>query len=354
MFDFPDNPVLHEEAIGADGIIYVWDGVKWISGAAPMVYLPLAGGTMLGPLIAFRAPQLTMEVATMGWTQAQIAAIDASNIDLNPGVSTWTTVQNAISGLYSAVELAARGLTYVGSYNAATDVATFIAAVGIAAGPLPLATATGLHAGDYLIVTSNSDTPAANANSAELRIGDQLISDGTQWDRLAIGHMEATVTAYIVPLSPAVSTWTTVQDAIEDIHTDLDGLMTNAVLTTGTYSDPTWLTSLAWSKITGHPTFVDTAGSYSNPSWLTTLDWSKITNVPAMPAAVTVSDTAPLTPSDGQLWFDAVSTQLFVWYVDSQPHGQWVVTVNESGLLRDAPSDGKLYGRMGGAWVEVT
>lgn len=64
------------------------------------------------------------------------------------------------------------------------------------------------------------------------------------------------------------------------------GTVTNGVYTTGSYSNPTWLTSLAWSKISSTPTTlsgygitdgVSTGGSYSNPSWLTSLAGSKIT-----------------------------------------------------------------------------
>jgi hypothetical protein len=61
--------------------------------------------------------------------------------------------------------------------------------------------------------------------------------------------------------------------------------VTNGVYTTGSYSDPTWITALAGSKITGDiagnagtvTNGVYTTGSYSNPSWITALAGSKIT-----------------------------------------------------------------------------
>jgi hypothetical protein len=86
--------------------------------------------------------------------------------------------------------------------------------------------------------------------------------------------------------------------------------ITNAVSSTGTYSNPAWLTALAWSKLTGVPSYepaisagvtsqywrgdkswqtlnaaavtnaVDSTGTYSNPAWLTALAWSKLTGVP--------------------------------------------------------------------------
>jgi hypothetical protein len=60
--------------------------------------------------------------------------------------------------------------------------------------------------------------------------------------------------------------------------------VTNGVLTTNLYSDPTWITALTGSKITGGisgqagsvANGVYTNGSYGNPSWITSLDASKI------------------------------------------------------------------------------
>lgn len=70
-------------------------------------------------------------------------------------------------------------------------------------------------------------------------------------------------------------------------------------LLSGSYANPSWITSLAYSKITGLPTtasgygitdvytktesdgrFVGLAGSYANPSFITSLAYSKITGVP--------------------------------------------------------------------------
>ena len=63
------------------------------------------------------------------------------------------------------------------------------------------------------------------------------------------------------------------------------GTVTNGVYTTGSYADPTWITSLAGSKITGDiagnagtvTNGVYTTGSYADPAWITSLAGSKIT-----------------------------------------------------------------------------
>lgn len=133
-------------------------------------------------------------------------------------------------------------------------------------------------------------------------------------------------------------------------------MVTNAVSTAGSYADPAWLTSLAWSKISGAPASgvitvfgragavvaqagdytaaqvtgaVDTAGSYANPAWITSLAWSKITGAPAG-GGVVIADAPPASPTVGQLWFDSIGQALYVWYQDPSS-SQWVVTVNQGG-----------------------
>ena len=76
---------------------------------------------------------------------------------------------------------------------------------------------------------------------------------------------------------------------------DLPGTL---LYSSGSYSNPAWLTALAWAKLTGAPsTFTPSAhthvagdlpaavlystGTYSNPSWLTALAWAKLTGVPS-------------------------------------------------------------------------
>jgi len=49
--------------------------------------------------------------------------------------------------------------------------------------------------------------------------------------------------------------------------------VTNGVYTTGSYADPSWITSLDGTKVTNA---VLTTGSYSDPSWITSLDAAKI------------------------------------------------------------------------------
>jgi len=62
---------------------------------------------------------------------------------------------------------------------------------------------------------------------------------------------------------------------------------------------------------------------------------------PAPPPGVTVSDTAPASPTNGQLWFDSAGTQLYVWYTDPTS-SQWVITVNQQPAVSPAGSSGQV------------
>lgn len=58
--DFPSNPTQGESWVGGNGVTYIWDGSKWVAqgiGAGSGVFLPLAGGTMLGPLNVLQTSQ---------------------------------------------------------------------------------------------------------------------------------------------------------------------------------------------------------------------------------------------------------------------------------------------------------
>jgi hypothetical protein len=64
-----------------------------------------------------------------------------------------------------------------------------------------------------------------------------------------------------------------------------------------------------------------TGGTGADPAWATATGGS---------AGVTVSDTAPASPTNGQLWFDSLDGQLYLWYTDPTS-SQWVAASNASG-----------------------
>ena len=76
----------------------------------------------------------------------------------------------------------------------------------------------------------------------------------------------------------------------------------------------------------------------------------------AQNSAALVSDIPPSNPTKGQFWFDGVGVQLYVWYVDPTGPGQWVpASVSPGGGMTEAPTDGAVYGRQGSttSWSAV-
>lgn len=66
-------------------------------------------------------------------------------------------------------------------------------------------------------------------------------------------------------------------------------------------------------------------------------------------AGVIVGPEPPSAPATGQLWWDTVGGQLYVWTAN-----QWVAAScceGGGGGIPDAPSNGNIYGRENGQWV---
>ena len=70
------------------------------------------------------------------------------------------------------------------------------------------------------------------------------------------------------------------------------------------------------------------------------------------PTPVAVQDTAPGAPINGDLWYDTVGGNLYIWAVIGG-QGQWVIANAASPTLPEAPTDGQSYLRDGqtGSWV---
>src|SRR5262249_43397058 len=94
-----------------------------------------------------------------------------------------------------------------------------------------------------------------------------LTVDSTELLGINWKALPAAPNATQINLSPAISSWTTVQQAIDGLNTNVTDLST---------------ASVAWTRITGAPTFVDTAGSYTDPTWIT-INWSKLNGNPTNP-----------------------------------------------------------------------
>lgn len=92
------------------------------------------------------------------------------------------------------------------------------------------------------------------------------------------------------PVTGTVSSFNARTGAVVPLEADYSSFFPSL---SGSYANPSWITSLPWSKITGPPSTLAgygitdqvalTTGSYSNPAWITSLAWSKITGITGTP-----------------------------------------------------------------------
>lgn len=81
-------------------------------------------------------------------------------------------------------------------------------------------------------------------------------------------------------------------------------------------------------------------------------NWQQVYSVVSPAPSITTSDTPPLSSQANDLWFDSVSTQLYIRYNDGDSL-QWVAVANVSANVPEAPNDGGIYGRQNGRWVRI-
>jgi hypothetical protein len=62
MIDFPANPTNGQQFTA--GVTWTWDGTKWEAAGLSVAYLPLAGGTLTGPLTLATDPTTPLQAAT--------------------------------------------------------------------------------------------------------------------------------------------------------------------------------------------------------------------------------------------------------------------------------------------------
>jgi hypothetical protein len=127
-------------------------------------------------------------------------------------------LDTTITGIRGEIAALVGILLFIGSYDAAADHAYFTGASGFPDGPLPPASVSNFNV--YLIVTV-AGTASGNAPPGQLLQGDWLVSDGIQWNRLALGIPPGgDIAAANVTVTPAVQGATDVQAALEQLESN--------------------------------------------------------------------------------------------------------------------------------------
>jgi hypothetical protein len=345
-FDFPSSPNVGQVTQGPTGATWWWDGTKWVGGQGPgEAFLPIAGGQMEGPLLLAEQPQVPNEAVTKAYVDdIALKAIPEAPMDgqvYGRMLAGWTPALPIVGGVMRGDIRMANWWTMTGlplPVNP-TDavpkdyVDNFVTTARIYLGTWEVASNTpditvnqdALENGSYyLAITVDPNTPEV-APPQIPGIGGTTISSGS-----AVLWNTAIDAWQVVP-----SSGLSVIEANQLYVQLAGGTMTGPLILSGDATSPlqaaTWeqvqalaalYLPLAGGTMTG-AILMPSGFSPTDPNTLITMGWVQS----AINAAITVvvGSTPPPSPNQGDLWWDDVGGNLYVYYVDATG-SQWVIT----------------------------
>jgi predicted heme/steroid binding protein len=181
--------------------------------------------------------------------------------DTDSILTAFGKVQNQINGLTG-------GVTYQGTWNAATNTPTLTSSVGTK--------------GYYYVVNVAGST---NLNGiTDWKLGDWAIFNGSTWEKVdntdavvsVNGYTGAVVLTFSDVGAPPATRTLTINGTEFDLTANRSWTVGD-VRTDQTYSNPSWITSLGWNKITSTPTTLAGYGITDGASNTTTLTINGVT-----------------------------------------------------------------------------
>jgi plastocyanin len=228
-------PIASASVLGGvkvDGTSITVDGAGVISGVASYT-LPTASQTILGGV--------KVDSSSITITNGTIAVPAVATIGQANGVATLGS-----DGKLAATQIPSSltgAVVFKGTWNASTNTPTLLNGDGTAG---------------WEFVVSTSGTRNLGVGNVTYNVGDYVIYNGSIWDRIpastiaSAGTLIGTTLNSTVVTSSLTSVGTlanlTVTNTITGSITGNASTVTNGVVTTGTYSDPSWL-ALTKSKV---------------------------------------------------------------------------------------------------------
>lgn len=228
--------------------------------------------TLTGKTISGVSNTLT-DIGNSSLTNSKVT-VNGVDISLG-GTGTVTAAGSTLTGTSLASNIVSSSLTSVGTLTSLTTSGNVIVGGDLTVnGTTTTVNSTTLDVADKNITISNGSTTNAASDGAGITVKGATdktftwVNATTSWtssENLDLASSKVLKIAGTQVLSATQ-------------YTGNAATVTNGVYTSGTYADPTWLTSLSWSKIASTPTTlagygitngVSTSGSYSDPTWLT-------------------------------------------------------------------------------------
>ena len=324
--NFPSSPNLNDTHTHS-GKEWTWNGTSWILSTNASGYsLPIATSGALGGIKV--GSRLTINAAT-GVLDADVQASSYGDSD----VDTHLNQSNPTSGYV----LSWNGSDYAWIAQTAAESDTLDTVTGRGA-----TTSNNVTVGDFICtnLTVNGSTTTVTSNT--VNIGDNILTlnsdeTGTPSQNAGLEIERGTSTNVSLRWNEGTDKWEFTNDGTtySDIASTSNTYSNSAVDGHLNQSNPTSGYVLSWNgsdyawvaQTTDTNTFIGLTGT---PSTYTANKWLKVntggtaleyTDAPA--AAVITDDTAPGSPSDGDLWWDSDSGRLNVYYQDADS-SQWV------------------------------
>jgi hypothetical protein len=285
-------------------------------------------------------------------SSAAVSTANTASSNASAAVSTANTASSNASAAVSTANTASSNATAaVNTANAATatansaasDAATAISTANSALSTANTASTTATNA----VNTANSASSAASSAVSTANTASSNASAAVSTANTASSNATSAVNTANSALSTANAAASAVANAIlYDIVANVAAIPASPANNDAVeVTDSTGIES--FTPLTSIPGgFAGNSGLSVRIVYTTTGNtWTWIQYFPNDPEtrylkeAVTTSDTAPVSPSDGDLWYDSVGGRTYVYYDDGDT-SQWVDTSPQGSGVSDAISEG--------------
>jgi hypothetical protein len=285
-------------------------------------------------------------------SSAAVSTANTASSNASAAVSTANTASsNASAAVSTANTASSNATTAVSTANAATatansaasDAATAISTANSAVSTANTASTTATNA----VNTANSASSAASSAVSTANTASSNASAAVSTANTASSNATSAVNTANSALSTANAAASAVANAI------LYDIVANVAAIPASPANNDAVEVTDSTGIESFTPLISIPGGFAGNSGLsvrivyttTGNTWTWIQYFPNDPEtrylkeAVTTSDTAPVSPSDGDLWYDSVGGRTYVYY-DDGAGSQWVDTSPQGSGVSDAISEG--------------